>query len=75
MSNQNKCPKCGNRSIQVSVQQWIDVDFYDDGHQVADGPNGDHCWEDSSHVICSTHMDGCGWSGRMSEFNAGTVKS
>lgn len=72
MSNTTKCPQCGNTHLQVSIQQWIDVVFTEDDHEVTDGPVGDLLWEDGSHVICATNFDGCGWAGKMSECEART---
>lgn len=68
---QPACPACGNQHLQVCVTQWADVEFDHQGHNITDGPRGDIEWDDDSHVICSSNLEGCGWAGKLKECGRG----
>lgn len=57
---QVKCPRCGNRHLQVVVTQLADVEFDEGGdHEVSD-VYGDVEFSSESDVICATNHGGCG---------------
>lgn len=66
---QVKCPKCGNRHLQVVVRQLADVVYDEDGdHEVTD-VYGDVDFDDESAAICATNHGGCGHAGTLKEFS------
>lgn len=68
--SQVKCPKCGNRHLQVIVRQLADVVYDEDGdHEVTD-VYGDVDFDDDSFVVCATNHGGCGHAGTLKEFSA-----
>lgn len=66
---QVKCPKCGNRHLQVVVRQLADVEFDDDGNHEVQDVYGDVDFDYESYVICATNHDGCGHAGTLKEFS------
>lgn len=67
---QVKCPKCGNRHLQVVVRQLADIEFDEEGdHEVTADPYGDVDFDDESFVICATNHGGCGHTGTLKEFS------
>lgn len=46
------CPVCGGSRFKVAVYQDVVVEFYDDDHEVVDGPMGDMEWDDDSYALC-----------------------
>lgn len=66
---QVKCPRCGNRHLQLVVTQLADVTYDEDGdHEVSD-VYGDVEFSVESDVICATNHGGCGHSGTLKEFS------
>lgn len=65
---QVKCPRCGNRRLQVSVTMLAEVRFDLNGEHDVLSVDGDAEFDSESDVICATNLGGCGHSGTLKEF-------
>lgn len=65
---QVKCPRCGNRHLQVAVTMLAEVRFDLDGEHDVLGVDGGIEFDSESDVICATNLGGCGHSGTLKEF-------
>jgi hypothetical protein len=61
------CPNCGGTRFELSVHQYVQVDFTpndENPHTVIGGPEGDMEWDSSTYTRCLQ----CGKDGELCSF-------
>lgn len=61
------CPKCGNKSLTVSVQMLAEIEFGEDSSHTVHDTFGDIEYDDKSSASCPE----CGHFGDLGDFKTG----